>query len=86
MNAVVAKPAKHIEIIKAQLNMPTMREALQMALPPNSANLDRFLRVAITAIGQNPELLKQAPYTTPVRRLDETAAARQPVVRQALGA
>jgi glycine cleavage system P protein (glycine dehydrogenase) subunit 2 len=35
---------------------------------------------------RDPELLKQAPYTTPVRRLDETAAARRPVVRQALGA
>jgi glycine dehydrogenase subunit 2 len=35
---------------------------------------------------RDPQLLKQAPYTTPVRRLDETAAARQPVVRQALSA
>ena len=34
----------------------------------------------------DPETLRQAPYTTPVRRLDETAAARKPVVRQALGA
>jgi glycine dehydrogenase subunit 2 len=25
-----------------------------------------------------------APYTTPVRRLDEAAAARKPVIRQAL--
>jgi glycine dehydrogenase subunit 2 len=33
----------------------------------------------------DPETLKKAPYTTPVRRLDETAAARRPVVRQPLG-
>jgi glycine dehydrogenase subunit 2 len=32
----------------------------------------------------DPELAKNAPYTTPVRRLDEVKAARNPVVRQAL--
>jgi glycine dehydrogenase subunit 2 len=32
----------------------------------------------------DPEVAKQAPYTTPVRRLDEVKANRQPVVRQAL--
>jgi glycine cleavage system P protein (glycine dehydrogenase) subunit 2 len=31
---------------------------------------------------QGPELARQAPYTTPVRRLDEVAAARHPVIRQ----
>jgi glycine dehydrogenase subunit 2 len=29
----------------------------------------------------DPESLKTAPHTTPVRRLDETTAARQPVLR-----
>ena len=33
----------------------------------------------------DPETLKQAPYTTPVRRLDEAGAARRPVVRQRFG-
>jgi glycine dehydrogenase subunit 2 len=32
----------------------------------------------------DPELAKQAPYTTPVRRLDEVKATRHPVVRQPL--
>jgi len=32
----------------------------------------------------DPESLKRAPYTTPVRRLDEAAAARRPIVRQPL--
>jgi glycine dehydrogenase subunit 2 len=32
----------------------------------------------------NPDLAKNAPYTTPVRRLDEVKATRQPVVRQQL--
>jgi glycine dehydrogenase subunit 2 len=33
----------------------------------------------------DPEIARQAPYTTPVRRLDEAGAARRPVVRQELG-
>jgi glycine dehydrogenase subunit 2 len=32
----------------------------------------------------DPETVGRAPYTTPVRRLDESAAARRPVVRQPL--
>jgi glycine dehydrogenase subunit 2 len=35
---------------------------------------------------QDPEIARNAPYTTPVRRLDEAAAARRnPVVRQPVG-
>jgi glycine dehydrogenase subunit 2 len=33
---------------------------------------------------QDPEVAKNAPYSTPVRRLDEAAAAKRPVIRQAL--
>jgi glycine dehydrogenase subunit 2 len=33
----------------------------------------------------DPEIARNAPYTTPVRRLDEAKAARKPVVREALG-
>ena len=32
----------------------------------------------------DPEIARKAPYTTPVRRLDEASASRRPVVRQAL--
>jgi glycine dehydrogenase subunit 2 len=32
---------------------------------------------------EDPSIAREAPYTTPVRRLDEAAAARDPVVRQA---
>jgi glycine dehydrogenase subunit 2 len=31
---------------------------------------------------QDPEIARNAPYTTPVRRLDEAAAAKRPVIRQ----
>ncbi len=34
---------------------------------------------------EDPEILRQAPFTTPVRRLDEAAASRKPVIRQPLG-
>ena len=34
----------------------------------------------------DPEIAKSAPYTTPVRRLDEVKATRKPVLRQSLGA
>ena len=46
--------------------------------------LDEFVD-ALLAIAQEikdqPNLLKQAPFTTPVSRLDETRAARRPVLR-----
>jgi glycine dehydrogenase subunit 2 len=33
---------------------------------------------------EDPEIARNAPYGTPVRRLDEAAAAKRPVVRQPL--
>ncbi len=33
---------------------------------------------------EDPSIARGAPYTTPVRRLDEAAAAKRPVIRQAL--
>jgi len=49
--------------------------------------LDGFAE-AIAAIlkeaAEDPEIARNAPYSTPVRRLDEVAAARHPVIRQAL--
>ncbi len=49
--------------------------------------LDAFAE-AIAAIlreaAEDPEIAQNAPYTTPVRRLDEVAAAKRPVIRQAL--
>jgi glycine dehydrogenase subunit 2 len=49
--------------------------------------LDAFAD-AVAAIlreaAEDPEIARNAPYTTPVRRLDEVAAAKHPVIRQAL--
>ena len=47
--------------------------------------LDRFAQVVAEILREareDPERAANAPYTTPVRRLDEAAAARRPVVRQ----
>jgi glycine dehydrogenase subunit 2 len=33
---------------------------------------------------EDPEIARNAPYGTPVRRLDEAGAAKRPVIRQAL--
>jgi glycine dehydrogenase subunit 2 len=47
--------------------------------------LDSFADVVRTILEEaqeDPEIALGAPYSTPVRRLDESAAARRPVVRQ----
>jgi glycine dehydrogenase subunit 2 len=49
--------------------------------------LDRFAEIVAEILRearQDPEIARGAPYTTPVRRLDEAGAARHPVVRQAM--
>jgi glycine dehydrogenase subunit 2 len=42
--------------------------------------IEAMLEIAREA-KENPELVKNAPYSTPVRRLDEARAARKPVLR-----
>ena len=47
--------------------------------------LDHFveaIRSILDEAKDDPELVKEAPYTTPVRRLDEVGAVKRPVVRQ----
>jgi glycine dehydrogenase subunit 2 len=46
--------------------------------------LDRFVEAMISIAREardNPEVVKSAPHSTPVRRLDEARAARKPVLR-----
>jgi len=47
--------------------------------------LDHFadaVRAILEEAADDPEIARGAPYSTPVRRLDESGAARRPVVRQ----
>jgi glycine dehydrogenase subunit 2 len=49
--------------------------------------LDAFADVVAEILREaatDPEIARNSPYTTPVRRLDEVAAAKHPVIRQAL--
>ena len=55
---------------------------------PIRETLDEFIGVMETILREareNPELLRQAPTRTPVRRLDETLAARKPVLKWSRG-
>jgi len=44
------------------------------------AFIEAMLKIAKEA-KENPQLLKEAPHTTPVRRLDEVKAAKEPILR-----
>jgi glycine dehydrogenase subunit 2 len=49
--------------------------------------LDAFAEVVgeiLAEAAEDPEAARSAPYTTPVRRLDEAGAAKRPVIRQPL--
>ena len=55
---------------------PTETESLE--------TMDTFIEAMISIAKEakeNPQLLKMAPYTTPVRRLDEVRAARNPILK-----
>jgi glycine dehydrogenase subunit 2 len=50
--------------------------------------LDAFAEVVAEILREareDPTIAREAPYSTPVRRLDEAAAAKRPVIRQPLG-
>jgi glycine dehydrogenase subunit 2 len=59
---------------------PTETETKE-SLDAFAAAIDRILEEA----EEDPEIARNAPYTTPVRRLDEVTATRRPRVRQDLG-
>ena len=49
--------------------------------------LDRFAEIVAAILREavdDPEIARNAPYSTPVRRLDEARAAKTPVLRQPL--
>ena len=50
-------------------------------------SLDAFAEAIESILAEaeeDPAILAEAPYTTPVRRLDEVGATRNPVIRQPL--
>ena len=69
---------------------PLLVEEALMVEPTETESretLDAFAEVIATILdeaAEDPGIARGAPYTTPVRRLDEVAAAKRRVVRQAL--
>ena len=76
---------------------PIWIEAARLATPAGHPFYERLNRLLskrgfdafAEAVGEilreatgDPEIARGAPYTTPVRRLDEAAAAKRPVIRQ----
>jgi glycine dehydrogenase subunit 2 len=47
--------------------------------------LDKFietlLKIILEETSQNPQIVKNAPTQTPIKRLDEVSAARKPVLK-----
>ncbi|MCC7407583.1 MAG: aminomethyl-transferring glycine dehydrogenase subunit GcvPB, partial [Phycisphaeraceae bacterium] len=71
----VHPPTMHWPVHNCLMVEPTETESLQ--------TLDRFVDVMLKIADEaasNPELVKAAPHGAPVRRLDEVAAARTPVL------
>ncbi len=89
-------PVKTLDIAKRLLDygfhpftiyFPLIVHGAMMIEPTESESketLDEFIAVMKAILAEareNPERLRQAPTSTPVRRLDETLAARKPVLR-----
>jgi glycine dehydrogenase subunit 2 len=47
----------------------------------SKATMDAFVRAIREIVAEDPAMLREAPHKTPVRRPDEIAAARQPVLK-----
>lgn len=42
--------------------------------------IDKMIQIA-KEVEENPEIVQEAPHTTVIKRLDETMAARKPILR-----
>jgi glycine dehydrogenase subunit 2 len=54
----------------------------------SKATLDRFVEIMeaiATEIRETPELVKNAPHTTPVGRLNDVQAAKNPLLKHCIG-
>jgi glycine dehydrogenase subunit 2 len=86
----VAKRLLDFEFHPPTVYFPLLVEEALMVEPTETEtreSLDAFagaVEQILAEAEQDPQIAKQAPYTTPVRRLDEVAANRRPVVRQPL--
>jgi glycine dehydrogenase subunit 2 len=67
---------------------PLLVEEALMIEPTETETKERLddfadaVRAILAEAAEDPEIARNAPYSTPVRRLDEAGAAKRPVVRQ----
>ncbi len=87
----IAKRMLDHEVHPPTVYFPLLVEEALMIEPTETEpkeRLDHFAEVVRSILREaeeDPEIARNAPYTTPVRRLDEAGAAKRPVVRQGMG-
>jgi glycine dehydrogenase subunit 2 len=88
----IAKRLLDLGFYAPSIYFPLIVEEALMIEPTETESketLDAFCDAMIRIAGEaasSPEILLEAPVTTPVRRLDQTQAARQPNLRWTPGA
>jgi glycine dehydrogenase subunit 2 len=84
----IAKRLLDFEVHPPTVYFPLLVDEALMIEPTETETkerLDHFadtMRSILAEAKDDPEVARNAPYSTPVRRLDEAAAAKRPVVRQ----
>jgi len=87
----IAKRMLDYEVHPPTVYFPLIVDEALMIEPTETEpkeRLDDFVEVVRSILEEaeeDPEVARTAPHTTPVRRLDEAAAAKRPVVRQPRG-
>ncbi len=83
----IAKRLLDWEVHPPTVYFPLLVEEALMIEPTETEPVERLdhfveaLEAILAEAEQDPEIARNAPYTTPVRRLDEASAARRPEVR-----
>ncbi len=86
-NIDIAKRLIDYDVHPPTMSFPLIVPGALMIEPTETeskAELDRFIEAMLSIsreARENPELLKEAPHGSYVRRLDETTAARNPILR-----
>ena len=87
----IAKRLLDHEIHPPTVYFPLLVDEALMIEPTETETKERLdgfadaIREILAEAKEDPEIARNAPYSTPVRRLDEARAAKKPVVRQATG-
>jgi glycine dehydrogenase subunit 2 len=83
----VAKRLLDFDVHPPTIYFPLLFTQSIMIEPVENESLDTIdefidiMKTIATEAKDNPEMVKHAPYNTPVRRLDEVGAARKPRVK-----